>query len=56
MRVNVERNSAVRVSQKLLNGFDILSVGLQQGAEGVAESMPAEVLVDASLPLQTGLM
>jgi hypothetical protein len=39
--VNVEGNSAVRVSQELLNGFDIFSICLQQGAEGVTERMTA---------------
>jgi hypothetical protein len=37
---------AVRVPQEFLNGFDILSVCLQQRAEGVTESVPADVLVN----------
>ena len=35
MRVNIERTLAVGVSQELLNGFDIFSIRLQQGDEGV---------------------
>ena len=30
-----------------MDGFDILSVRLQQSAEGMPECMPADVLVDA---------
>jgi hypothetical protein len=35
MRVNIERTLAFGVSQELLNGFDIFSIRLQQGDEGV---------------------
>ena len=35
MRVNIERTLAVGVSQELLNGFDIFSIRLPQGDEGV---------------------
>jgi len=37
MRVNIERTLAVGVSQELLNGFDIFSIRLQQGDEGVTD-------------------
>ena len=47
MRVNIERPLAVGVSQELLNGFDIFSISLQQGDEGVAGRMPADLLVNA---------
>ena len=47
MRVNIERTLAVGVSQELLNGFDIFSIRLQQGDEGVAGRMPADLLVNA---------
>jgi hypothetical protein len=47
MRVNIERTLAVGVSQELLNGFDIFSIRLQQGDEGVTGRMPADLLVNA---------
>ena len=47
MRVNIERTLAVGVSQELLNGFDIFSIRLQQGDEGVTGRMPAGLLVNA---------
>jgi len=47
LRVNIERDSTVRVSQELLNGFDILTVSFQQCAEGMPESVPTDFLVNA---------
>jgi hypothetical protein len=47
MRVNLERTLAVGVSQELLNGFDIFSIRLQQGDEGVTGRMPADLLLNA---------
>jgi hypothetical protein len=47
LRVNVERYSAVRVPQEFLNRLDIFSIRLKQSAEGVTESMPADLLVNA---------
>src|SRR6202453_965436 len=47
MRVNIERTLAVGVSQELLNGFDIFSNRLQQGDEGVAGRIAADLLVNA---------
>jgi hypothetical protein len=49
LRVNVKRDPTVCVPQKLLHGFDVLSVCLQQRAEGVAKGMPTNVLGDTSL-------
>ena len=46
MRVNIERTLAVGLSQELLNGFDIFSIRLQQGDEGVTGRMPADLLVN----------
>src|ERR1035441_11028669 len=40
LRVYVKRDPTVCVSQKLLHGFDVLSVCLQQRADGVAKGMP----------------
>ena len=40
MRVNIESTLAVGVSQVLLNGFDIFSIRLQQGDEGVPIAHP----------------
>jgi hypothetical protein len=47
MRGNIERTLAVGVSQELLNGFDIFSIRLRQGDEGVTGRMPADLLVNA---------
>jgi hypothetical protein len=47
MRVNIERTLAVGVSRELQNGFDIFSIRLQQGDEGVTRRMPADLLVNA---------
>ena len=55
MRVNIERTLAVGVSQELLNGFDIFSIRLQQGDEGVTGRMPADLLVNA-ICFATGLI
>jgi hypothetical protein len=49
MRENIERTLAVGVSQELLNGFDIFSIRLQQGDEGVTGRMPADLLVNATM-------
>jgi hypothetical protein len=45
--VHIKLDPAIGAPQELLNGFDILSVRLQQSAEGMPECMPANVLVDA---------
>ncbi len=55
LRVNVERDPAVRVPQELLYGLNIFPVCLQQRTEGMAEGVPADVLGDAGLTA-TGLM
>jgi hypothetical protein len=47
MHVNIERTLAVGVSQEPLNGFDIFSIRLQQGDEGVTGRMPVDLLVNA---------
>jgi hypothetical protein len=47
MRLNIERTLAVGLSQELPNGFDIFSIRLQQGDEGVTGCMPADLLVNA---------
>src|ERR1700739_1739356 len=46
--VNIQRDPTVRVTQELLNGFDILSVCLQQCAEGMPESVPSDFLVNVN--------
>src|ERR1700761_5173907 len=43
LRINVQRDPTIRMSQKLLNGLHVLTVVLQQRAEGVAEIVPADV-------------
>src|ERR1700678_3675463 len=47
MRGNIERTLAVGVSEELLDGFDIFSIRLQQGDEGVTGRTPADLLVNA---------
>jgi hypothetical protein len=47
LRVHLQRDSAVCVPQELLDRLHIFSVGLQQSAEGMPESMPADSLVNA---------
>jgi len=47
--VYVKRDPTVSVPQKLLHGFDVLSVCLQQRAEGVAKGMPTNDLGDTGL-------
>jgi hypothetical protein len=39
LRVNVERDSAVRVPQELLYGLHVFPIRLQQRVEGVEESV-----------------
>ena len=48
LRVNVKRDPAVCVPQKLLYGFDIFPIRLEQRAEGMTEGMPTDVLGDGS--------
>lgn len=47
LRVKVERDLAIGMPQKLLDGFYVFPVGLQRRAEGMAEGVPADVLVNA---------
>ncbi len=49
LRINVESDPTIRMSQKLLNGLHALTVILRQCAEGVAESVPTDVLVNTGL-------
>jgi len=55
LRVYVKRDPTVCVPQKLLHGFDVLSVCLQQRAEGVAKGMQPMFLVIPAF-FATGLM
>src|SRR6204780_895485 len=48
MRVNIERTLAVGLSQEFLNGFDIFSIRLQQGAEGGPIAHPILSLISFS--------
>ena len=48
LRVNVERDAAVRVSQMILHGVYNFAARLQHRAEGVTEGVPADVPGDAS--------
>jgi hypothetical protein len=46
---NVQRDPTIRIPQKLLNGLYVLTVILQQCAEGVAERVPTDAFVNAGL-------
>ena len=47
LRVDVKRDPAIRVPQKLLYRLHIFPIRLQQSAEAVTEGMPADSFVNA---------
>lgn len=53
VRVNLGRGNR-RMSQKLLDGADVGTVGKQRGSEGVTQRMGGNVLYDARLKRPPG--
>jgi len=47
LHVHLQRDPAVGVLHKLLDGLHIFPVRLQQGAEGVSEGVPVDAFVNA---------
>jgi len=49
LRVNLKRDPAGSVPQKLLNGLYVFSIRLQKSSEGMAEGVPTDLFMNARL-------